>query len=113
MGIDPEFMHKRPSVEKHHTHEVFGPLEAPARLGIHGRIVGVDFDICTGDGACIDTCPVNVFEWYETPGCASPNDSGQPIVKAAKADPIREPDCINCLACESVCPVQAIKITMT
>jgi NAD-dependent dihydropyrimidine dehydrogenase PreA subunit len=29
---------------------------------------------------------------------------------AKKADPARESECIFCLACESVCPVLAIKI---
>ncbi|MEM2057596.1 MAG: 4Fe-4S binding protein, partial [Thermoproteota archaeon] len=28
-----------------------------------------------------------------------------------KADPVRESDCITCLACETACPVQAIKIS--
>ncbi|MGQ0644506.1 MAG: 4Fe-4S dicluster domain-containing protein, partial [Elusimicrobiota bacterium] len=30
---------------------------------------------------------------------------------AKKADPTRESACIFCMACESVCPVVAIKIT--
>ena len=33
-----------------------------------GYNVCVDFDICIADGACIDACPVNVYEWLDTPG---------------------------------------------
>ncbi len=71
------------------------------RLGVWGEHVSVDFDICIADGACIDACPVNVFEWFDTPGH-----------KASEKKPLmaREPDCIFCLACENVCPPQAIKI---
>ncbi|MFA5975539.1 MAG: 4Fe-4S binding protein [Elusimicrobiota bacterium] len=102
-GIDPDFTKNRiKTAEKHADHEVWGPVQAPAKLGIHGTAVAVDFDLCTADGACIDACPVNVFEWFDTPGNA---------VAAKKADPAREKDCIFCTACESVCPTLAIKIT--
>ncbi|MGZ5489647.1 MAG: 4Fe-4S dicluster domain-containing protein, partial [Nitrososphaeraceae archaeon] len=63
--------------------------------------VAVDFDICIGDGACIEACPVNVYEWLETPG--HPGSEKKPFMA-------REKDCIFCLACENVCPPQAIKI---
>ncbi len=108
MAIDPEFATTRPLVAEPHSmvpnfkHEVFGPVAAPGTLGIHGRWVAVDFDLCIADGACIDACPVNVFEWLETKGHAA---------SEKKADPAREEDCIFCTACESVCPVLAIKIT--
>ena len=36
------------------------------KLGIWGTVVGVDFDLCVADGACIDACPVEVFEWIDT-----------------------------------------------
>ncbi len=71
------------------------------RLGVWGEYVSVDFDICVADGACIDACPVNVYEWFETPG--HPASEKKPLMA-------REPDCIFCLACEGVCPPQAIKI---
>jgi NAD-dependent dihydropyrimidine dehydrogenase PreA subunit len=71
------------------------------RLGVWGEFVSVDFDICVADGACIDACPVNVYEWFETPG--HPASEKKPLMA-------REPDCIFCLACEGVCPPQAIKI---
>ena len=71
------------------------------QLGICGTDVCVDFDICISDGACIDACPVNVYEWLDTPG--HPASERKPFM-------IREKDCIFCLACENVCPPQAIKI---
>ncbi len=71
------------------------------RLGVWGEYVSVDFDICVADGACIDACPVNVYEWFDTPG--HPASEKKPLMA-------REPDCIFCLACEGVCPPQAIKI---
>ena len=37
-------------------------------MGVWGEFVSVDFDICVADGACIDACPVNVYEWFDTPG---------------------------------------------
>ncbi len=101
MPIDADFRNKRSVVEKHTEHEVWGPVNGPAVLGIHGTNVAVDFDLCTADGACIDVCPVSVFEWFSTPA--------HPAAEK-KADPIREADCIFCMACESVCPPVAIKI---
>ena len=71
------------------------------RLGVWGEFVSVDFDICVADGACIDACPVNVYEWFDTPGHVS--SEKKPLMA-------REPDCIFCLASEGVCPPQAIKI---
>ena len=70
-------------------------------LGVWGEYVSVDFDICVADGACIEACPVNVFEWFETLG--HPASEKKPLMA-------REPDCIFCLACENVCPPKAIKI---
>ncbi len=92
-------------------------------LGVHGTMVGVDWDSCIADGACIEACPVQVFQWYRT-------DDDVPAVQMSKAtsagtgstvkeerkdmtdksDPIREHDCIWCMACVSVCPPQAIKV---
>lgn len=66
--------------------------------GIHGTEVAVDFDLCIGDGACIEVCPVNVFEW-------------QGDGEDRKALPSRERDCIYCFGCEAVCPKFAIRIT--
>lgn len=70
-------------------------------MGVWGEFVSVDYDICIADGGCIDACPVNVYEWFDTPG--NPASEKKPLMA-------REPDCIFCLACEGVCPPQAIKI---
>ena len=72
------------------------------KLGIWGSVVAVDFDICVADGACIDACPVDVFEWIDTP---------EHPASDKKAIMTREPDCIVCKACEEVCPVDAVLIT--
>ena len=37
------------------------------KLGIWGSVVAVDFDICVADGACIEACPVDVYDWIDTP----------------------------------------------
>ena len=70
-------------------------------MGVWGEFVSVDFDICIADGACIDACPVNVFEFADFPGN---------VASTKKPLQINEPDCIFCLACENVCPPVAIKI---
>jgi len=70
-------------------------------MGVWGEFVSVDFDICIADGACIDACPVDVFEFRDFPG--NPASTKKPLQ-------IREPDCIFCMACEGVCPPVAIKI---
>ncbi len=72
------------------------------KLGIWGTVVGVDFDLCIADGACIEACPVDVYEWIDTPGHTA--SEKKPFMP-------REPDCIVCLACEEVCPVDAVLIT--
>jgi NAD-dependent dihydropyrimidine dehydrogenase PreA subunit len=92
-------------------------------LGISGTMVAVDWDSCVADGACIEACPVQVFQWYRTekdiPGAEAINASfkgtGSSVKEERrdhtdKADPIREHDCIWCMACVSVCPPQAIKV---
>lgn len=99
--IDTGFKSKRKPAGKFKGIEVWGPYDAPGQLGIWGTDVCVDFDICISDGACIDACPVNVYEWLDTPG--HPASERKPFMA-------REKDCIFCLACENVCPPQAIKI---
>ncbi|MDR4510309.1 MAG: ferredoxin family protein [Nitrososphaeraceae archaeon] len=99
--IDTSFKSSRQKTGKFKGISVWGPVDPPGQLGIWGDSVCVDFDICIGDGACIEACPVNVYEWLETPG--HPGSDKKPIMA-------REKDCIFCLACENVCPPQAIKI---
>jgi NAD-dependent dihydropyrimidine dehydrogenase PreA subunit len=101
-GIDINFMKTRTIAEDHSGHHIWGPVNTPGLLGIHGTSVAVDFDICVADGACIEACPVDVFTWLDTPGHAA---------SEKKADPTRESECIFCLACQDVCPPKAIKIT--
>ncbi len=99
--IDPKFKEKRQQVGTYQGIKVWGPYDAPGQLGIWGDYVCIDFDICVADGACIEACPVNVYEWLQTPGHPASDK---------KAFMIREKDCIFCMACENVCPPQAVKI---
>ncbi len=64
---------------------------------IHGTTVGVDLQLCNGCQKCVDVCPTHVLEKY--------NHEGVWIV-----DPIRESECILCLACELVCPTEALHV---
>ncbi len=70
-------------------------------MGVWGEFVSVDYDICIADGGCIEACPVGVYEWFDSPG--NPASDKKPLMS-------KELDCIFCLACEGVCPPQAIKI---
>ncbi len=95
--------------------------EEQVPLGISGTLVAVDWDSCVADGACIEACPVQVFQWYRTEKDIPAKDvvgqtfegTGSDVKDERKdltdkADPIREHDCIWCMACVSVCPPQAI-----
>ena len=84
-------------VSEHLGHPVWRSYENSSSE-IHGRRVGVDFSLCYGCAKCIKACPTIVFELIR-------DESGQPV-----ADPKREDDCILCLVCEIVCPVEAISI---
>jgi len=97
--------------------------EEQVPLGISGTMVAVDWDSCVADGACIEACPVQVFQWYRTEKDIPAKDvvgqtfegTGSDVKDERKdltdkADPIREHDCIWCMACVSVCPPQAIKV---
>src|SRR5881628_4065537 len=92
-------------------------------IGVSGTMVAVDWDACVADGACIEACPVQVFQWYRTeqdvPAKEAINltfaGTGSSVKEERKdytdkADAIREHDCIWCMACVSVCPPQAIKV---
>jgi NAD-dependent dihydropyrimidine dehydrogenase PreA subunit len=92
----------------------------PTKFGIHGTNVAVDWEACIADGQCSDVCPVNVFGWFlrgDGQG-GSGNDvkvekdsDNWNMYRTDKIDPIREADCIFCMACETVCPTVSIKIT--
>jgi len=97
--------------------------EEQVPLGVSGTMVAVDWDSCVADGACIEACPVQVFQWYRTEKDVPAKDAHTETFEGTgsavkeerkdytdKADPIREHDCIWCMACVSVCPPQAIKV---
>lgn len=93
-------------------------------LGVHGTMVALDWDSCIADGGCISVCPVQVYQWFRTeqdvPAIQMQNatsaGTGDDREKDGrkdytdKSDPIREHDCIWCMACVAVCPTQAIKV---
>jgi NAD-dependent dihydropyrimidine dehydrogenase PreA subunit len=91
MPIDPAFPKNHKVIGKHKNedgrfHFVWGPGRSNAEsssndqvqesyktrgeeyvpLGVHGTFVGVDWDSCIADGACIEACPVQVFQWYRS-----------------------------------------------
>jgi NAD-dependent dihydropyrimidine dehydrogenase PreA subunit len=53
----------------------------------------VDNAKCNGDGTCVDTCPVGVFE-----------------MKNGKSVPVKVQECLVCRACEVQCPESAIQV---
>ncbi len=130
--IDPEFLEKPdefPLTGEHQGHEVRAEgierLDAegnpyPTKLGIHGNHVAVDWEACIADGVCMDVCPVDVFEWYLNPGTdgtgndkvLSEGEDEWNQYRTDKSEPIREEDCIDCMACEAQCPTLAIKINV-
>ena len=63
-------------------------------------IVKVDWKKCNGSATCVGVCPVNVYEMQ--------NLSDYP--NSPKSVPVREKDCILCLACVTSCPTQAIDV---
>jgi NAD-dependent dihydropyrimidine dehydrogenase PreA subunit len=91
----------------------------PTSNGVHGTQVAIDWESCVADGVCMDVCPVFVFEWLLNPGQAGTGkdkvlEAGSPEYnqyRSDKCEPVREADCIFCMACETSCPTQSIKIT--
>ena len=103
LPIDPDFQDNREKVGEEEGIAVWGPVEAPKKLGVRGTNVAVDWDVCEGHGICLDVCPVQLYDWRDTPGHPTSDK---------KAFPAREDECVQCLACETQCPVQAIKINL-
>jgi len=95
--IDRTFRETWEIVKEHLGHPVWQSSQKET-ASIHGRLVGVDFSLCYGCEKCIYACPTNVFVLMH-------DDSGISI-----ADPVKEDECILCLVCEIVCPVEAISI---
>ena len=104
MPIDSDFPKNHQVIGKHkhadgeHYHFVWGPGRSDAEtstkpevqeaykaraeeylpLGVHGTMVAVDWDSCYADGACIEACPVQVFQWYRT-------ENDVPVIEMANA----------------------------
>jgi NAD-dependent dihydropyrimidine dehydrogenase PreA subunit len=55
--------------------------------------VTVDKDKCTGDGECVDVCPVDVYQLIE-----------------GRAEPVNEDECLGCESCVEVCDFDAITV---
>jgi protein-S-isoprenylcysteine O-methyltransferase Ste14/NAD-dependent dihydropyrimidine dehydrogenase PreA subunit len=102
LPIDPDFQKKRKKVGKEEGIAVWGPVDPPRKLGVRGTYVAVDWDLCEGCGTCLEVCPVQLYDWMET--------SDHPTSEK-KAFPARETDCVQCYACETQCPAQAIRVT--
>ena len=54
--------------------------------------IKVDYEKCTGQGECADSCPSSVYE-----------------VNKGKAVVVNIDDCIECCTCVDVCPENAIE----
>ncbi len=95
--IDKTFRDTWRKIGQHEGHPVWQSNTNESSM-IHGHIVGVDFLLCYGCEKCITACPTKVFVPFT-------DESEMSVV-----DPLNESDCILCLVCEIVCPVEAISI---
>jgi NAD-dependent dihydropyrimidine dehydrogenase PreA subunit len=116
--------------------EAYSNMEsAIIQLGIHGTYVAVDWDDCIGrrscfwvcsknktidsrckvcqnksciiEGSCIAICPTDVFQWSKD--IINSEESEIPLFMD-KSDPVRESECIFCMACVTACPTLAINV---
>lgn len=55
----------------------------------------IDFDLCTGCGTCVESCPQDVLRVCE--------ETDKPMIAYPR-------DCESCLLCELSCPVGAIYV---
>ncbi len=53
--------------------------------------IKIDHDKCTGCGDCVDACPVEVY-----------------VLVNEKSDAKNVAECVECCACEDVCPDDAL-----
>ncbi|MHA2118495.1 MAG: 4Fe-4S dicluster domain-containing protein [Candidatus Thorarchaeota archaeon] len=97
MPIDRNFRTTWSIINSHEGHPVWSKNDEKGGM-IHGEVVGLHVESCIGCMKCITTCPVDVFvAWI--------SEDGVDVV-----DPILDAECILCLACELVCPTEAIHI---
>jgi NAD-dependent dihydropyrimidine dehydrogenase PreA subunit len=94
--IDKTFRDTWRIIDQHEGHPVWMPEDNESR--IHGNNAGVDFTLCYGCKKCIIACPTDVFVIF--------TDEQEGTV----VDPLNDSNCILCLVCEIVCPVEAISI---
>ena len=59
------------------------------------EIVEMDLDLCNGCKMCVDVCFLDVIRWN---------------AKEERPIAVYPEDCVWCLACEEVCPVQCIEV---
>ena len=103
------------------SYEERGEEQVP--LGVSGTMVAVDWDSCVADGACIEACPVQVFQWYRTEkdiptkDCLDTTFEGTGLTEMEerldytdKSQTIREHDYTVCMAYQEICPEGAIFI---
>src|SRR5207249_11438896 len=115
---DPSFPNQWPVKEEHLGHKVLWKDGVSKEYGVHGTMVGTDFDICIADGICITVWPTNVFDRMDIPSeqekmvMRTSNDTGTAVLAIWKADPARDQDSLVCKMCEIDCPVQATKTTV-
>jgi NAD-dependent dihydropyrimidine dehydrogenase PreA subunit len=60
-------------------------------------VITIDEGKCTGDGNCVDICPVKVLELREG--------------SKKTAAPVNADECLGCMACVNTCESQAITVT--
>ena len=97
MPIDKTFRDTWTRIGQHDGHSIW-QSDKDESSRIHGNIVGVDFLLSYGCEKCITACPTYVFVTFT-------DERKRPVV-----DPLNDVDCILCLVCEIVCPVEAISI---
>ena len=101
MAIDPNFEETYEHEGTERGVDVWGPTGPPATPGIRGTRVAVPFVTCVCDGACLEDCPVDVFECVDTP------DHPESDIKP---NPTAEAQCTDCTLCVYVCPSAAFDV---
>ena len=64
---------------------------AKTRIEDEDLWVDIDFDLCTGEGECVDVCPEDVY-----------------VLIDGKVNADNIAACIECAACDAVCPNDAL-----